>query len=152
VCTQQACLKCCTDLDCEGHREQREKEREKESIINATHPIQIQAQKLRLSAVKPGLFHESAFRYLGETLLIWDVRQYSENPKLRDEAMRKSRRYVESPIYTSIHPPNRKGKRKQFGMDKDSFGRDESKCITLGIGRRKRFKHVMNFLYQESLK
>lgn len=107
--------------------------------MEGKHPIQIQARQRLASKVRPGLFRETAFRYLGETLLIWDIRQYCQNSKWRDDAIRKSRRYVESQLYTQVYPPNMK--RKQFDVEKP-----------FQEGRRKRFKRVMNHLYQQSLK
>jgi len=139
ACTQQACIKCCTDNQCEGHREQREKDREKELIMEGKHPLQILANQQRASAVKPGAYHEPAFRYLGETILIWDLGQYMANPKLRDDAIRKSRRYIESQMY--IRTQSRNLKRKQFAMDTPE-----------NENRTKRFKRVMEHLYQTSLK
>jgi hypothetical protein len=111
-------------------------------IIQGQHPLQIKAKNQIASTIKPGLYHEPAFRYLGETLLIWDIRQYVQNPKWRDEAIRKSRRYVESQLYAQVYPPDLKLKRKQL-----NFGTEASL-----ESRRKRFKRVMNHLYKQSLK
>ena len=139
ACTQQACLKCCTDEQCEPHREQREKEKEKELILDGKDPLQIRANKQRALAIKPGAFHEPAFRYLNETLLIWDLKSFMKNAKWRDDAIRKSRRYVESQLYLQSHP---KGfKRKQFQLD-----------VPANETRKKRFKRVMDHLHKNSLK
>ena len=108
-------------------------------IIEGKHELQIRCKKQRALAVKHGAFHESAFRYLGESLLIWDLKKYLENPKLKDDAIRKSRRYVESQLYTKVHPKTFK-KRKQFGMETP---KNES--------RRKRFRRIIEHLYKKSL-
>lgn len=103
------------------------------------HPLQLLAAKQRASAVKPGLFHETAFRYHGETLLIWDLRTFMKNPKWRDDAVRKSRRYVETQLYRRGYPDKRT--RKQFEMD-----------VVHNESRQKKFHRVMEHLYQQSLK
>ncbi len=172
ACTQQACIKCCTDANCIGHREQRAKEHEKQLILQQSHPLQLQAQKLRANLINSyngsssgstnndedndntknrpqtqtqtvtKLFKEDAFRYLGETLLIWDVRTYMnlKNGKYREDAVRKSRRYVESAMYQSLIVGGG-GRRKQFDLERPPLE-----------GRKRRFQRVMDYLYQQSLK
>jgi len=120
----------------------REKEKEKELILEGKHALQIQAKKQRALRVTARAFHEPAFRYLGETLLIWDLRAYMSNAKWRDDAIRKSRRYVESQLYLQSYPKS--FKRKQFDMDVPPHE-------TTG-GRKKKFKRVMDQLYRKSLK
>mmetsp|Transcript_3568 Transcript_3568/g.6749 ORF Transcript_3568/g.6749 Transcript_3568/m.6749 type:complete len:164 (+) Transcript_3568:162-653(+) len=132
TCSQQACIKCCTDDQCEGHREQREKDKEKLLIIEGRHPLQLYVKRLRASAVKPGLFRETAFRYHGETLLIWDLQTFMKNPKWRDDAVRKSRRYVETQLYNQSHKTSNSRRRRE--------------------SRSRRFKNIMDYLYQQSLK
>lgn len=132
ACSQQACIKCCTDDQCEGHREQREKEKEKLLISEGRHPLQLYAKMQRTSAVKPGAFREPAFRYHGETLLIWDIQTFMKNPKWRDDAVRKSRRYVETQLHDQIYANHHSRRRRE--------------------SRSRRFKRVMNYLYQQSLK
>jgi hypothetical protein len=91
-CSQSACFKCCTDGNCEGHKDVREKE----DILNGTHEIIKVANKKRALAAKPHSFHDPAFQYLGETILIWSFREYMSNSKWRDEAIRKSLKNHES--------------------------------------------------------
>jgi hypothetical protein len=61
------------------------------------------------------------------------------NAKWRDDAIRKSRRYVESQLYLRSNPKS--FKRKQFDM-----------VVPPHDTRRKKFKRVMDQLYRKSLK
>ena len=169
ACSQKACIKCCSDLKCEGHREHREKE----SIINGTHPINKLAQQKRLLAIKPGAFRDPAFQYLGETIIIWSLREYMSNVKWREDAIRKSLRNLESRkqgIFVESHSQLRKRqKRRGFddvhnsidssGVDCERSEDDESNqrpSIVSGSKRmnkecrRKRFCRIMNELYEKS--
>mmetsp|Transcript_17882 Transcript_17882/g.21878 ORF Transcript_17882/g.21878 Transcript_17882/m.21878 type:complete len:180 (-) Transcript_17882:110-649(-) len=134
-CSQKACIKCCTDQNCEGHRDVREKE----AILEGRHPINKMADAKRALTIKPGAFHETAFQYLGETVLIWSLADYMSNPKWRDEAIRKSRRNLESIRNEGIEG-------SLYCHDKGVNLKDQRK-----ESRRKRFRRVMNELYEQSL-
>ena len=112
----------------------------------------------RAKTIKKGLFRDGAFRFLGETVQIWNLNEYLKNPKWRDEAIRKSRRYVQRGSLSTIH--NSGNKRKRGGgvaivvdkTDKDTIANELKKSLPMGIrGREKRFKAVMDNLYQKSL-
>lgn len=143
ACSQKACSKCCTDKECEGHRDIREKE----DILNGTHPINKMADAKRALTVKPGVFHDPAFRYLGETILIWSLSDYMTNSKWRDEAIRKSLRNIESRKQAKlVQEEALKRKKKRDG----TLGADSEKCIgNKKETRKQRFHRVMNDLFQK---
>ncbi len=150
-------------MKCEGHREQREKE----SIINGVHPINQLAKQKRSLEIKPGLFRDPAFQYLGETIIIWSLEEYMSNVKWREDAIRKSLRNLESRkqgIFVESVSQLRKQRQKK-GVD-DSGG--DCKCddndddennvrppVINGSkrlnkeSRKKRFCRVMNELYEK---
>mmetsp|Transcript_8600 Transcript_8600/g.12256 ORF Transcript_8600/g.12256 Transcript_8600/m.12256 type:complete len:102 (+) Transcript_8600:70-375(+) len=53
-CSQQSCSRCCSDPDCEGHRDLRESAKLKESILNGTSLVNRLAARKRALAVRPG--------------------------------------------------------------------------------------------------
>ena len=133
-CSQQACAQCCTDAHCEGHQQFRIRE----SIINGTHPIQITAKKQRDLAVKSDTFREKGFKYMGETVLIWNFDKFMDNPKWKEEAIRKLKKnFIVNNSRARVHHL----KRKQFGTD-----------VPDSEGRKKRFNRVMQHLYEKSVK
>ena len=89
-------------------------------------------------AVKPGTFPgEPSLRYLRESLVVWDCRQYLDNPKWRGDAIRRSER--------------NKRAREVFAGGAD--GRAEEKTVPRKKeGRKRRFEHVMKELYEASVK
>ncbi len=136
ACSMKACFTCCTDPNCEGHREQYERL----SIVEGTHPLQKLASKQRASAVKIGAFRDDAFHFLGETINVWDFREYMKNPKWRDESIRKSRRFVRDTDHIICNISGSGGKRKM----------DVGHNTIVGT-RRKRFKAIMEELHKNSL-
>ena len=96
-CTQSACLLCCTDLSgCESHKKSRAQAQWKKDVLAGTTDIQVLAAQLRKRRIPeaPGkrFFRESGFLYQGDTVVIWDVQEYSRNSKWKDDAIRKSLR------------------------------------------------------------
>ena len=88
-CLRYACFKCCDDMTCKSHQERRKKER----IYDGTAPANMQAARKRSLAIRTGTFRESAFRYLGETLLVWNFNDFMAVPKWRNDAIRRSKRH-----------------------------------------------------------
>lgn len=127
-CSQQACAQCCTDSKCEGHREHRMKE----SIVQGSHPIQVLVKKIRSLDVGQNIFREKAFKYLGETVVIWNFHEYMGNPKWREESIRKSKRNVLITLTAT----------KSGRLSKETPFKE---------GRRKRFKRVMKKLHNDSI-
>lgn len=140
ACSQLACIKCCTDIDgCEGHRALREERRRQEEILAGTSAVNVRAAKQRKMAVKPGAFPgEPSLRYLRESLVVWDCRQYLDNPKWRGDAIRRSER-------------NKRAREVFAGAG--AGGKAEEKTVPRKKeGRKRRFEHVMKELYESSVK
>ena len=132
ACSQLACIKCCDDEECEGHRATREEKKKQDEIMAGTSNINKIAAKQRKCAVKPGAFPgEPAFHYLNESILIWDTKAYLANPKWREDTIRRSEKNKRArEVYQSSLPAVKKAK-----------------------GNRKtRFNRIMNQLYEESMK
>lgn len=110
-CTGLLCIRCCTDVNCVVHEEQRAKARWKERVMAGTTEIQILADKKRKQKIPMGRFHETEFKYLNDTVILWDlntfmnptlptktvvsdVAKYKQNIKIRDEILRKSSKNI----------------------------------------------------------
>jgi hypothetical protein len=57
--------------------------------------VQLEAaakRKLQLRAPSKGkfFFREPGFKYQGDTVVIWDVRAYAQNPRWKEDAIRKA--------------------------------------------------------------
>ena len=91
-CTQACCLQCCDATNCEKHKRSREQQLLKEQILAGTSEVQCLAQQKRSKLLRPGRFRESGFVYQGDTVVIWNLRDYLSNPKWREDAVRKSNR------------------------------------------------------------
>lgn len=149
ACSQLACIKCCTDVDgCEGHRALREEKRRQDEILAGTSAVNVRAAKQRKMTVTPGAFPgEPAFRYLQESLIVWDCRQYLDNPKWREDAIRRSER-------------NKRAREVFVAAGRSSIGKaEEEDETTTGPkkkkkkeGRKRRFQRIMNELYEASAK
>eukprot|EP00978_Attheya_sp_CCMP212_P015498 scaffold39961_cov52-Attheya_sp.AAC.8 len=137
-CSQQACLKCCADEECEGHRVGRaiaKKTKEKNNaILDGTSWVNREATRKRVLGVAPRMFRESAFQYLGETVEIWDIRQFFAVPKWTEDAVRRSRRNHERTDRKRVGTKTENGKRSATNSS-----RKES--------RKKRFRRVFDELY-----
>jgi hypothetical protein len=132
-CTQHLCVKCCTDDACAIHTEQRKKSIWKQEVMTATTPLQLQAQWKRSQMIKPSqkrLIKEPNFTYLGDTVVIWNIRECLQNPKkpsLAEDILRKA------------------SKRK---MLQDNCNHHKENILR---NNRKRFRTVMEGLYQRSI-
>lgn len=91
-CTQFSCLHCCTDEACERHQKSREQAAWKDQVLAGTTDVQQRAKVLRNKALQPGRFREPGFAFQGDTVVIWNVREYAANSKWREDAVRKSLR------------------------------------------------------------
>jgi hypothetical protein len=101
ACIQSACLSCCSDLQCEGHREARENAQWKEAVLNGTTEIHIKAKVKRASAVLPGSFREPGFLYLHQTITLWDRNKFMKNKKWKEDAIRRSEKRRARNVSTS---------------------------------------------------
>lgn len=92
-CTQAACLACCTDHDaCAVHREIRERALWKQNVLNRTTAVHVLARTKKTQAVRRGAFREPAFHYMGQTVQIWNLREYCQNAKRKADAVRRSKK------------------------------------------------------------
>lgn len=107
-------------------RKQRDKEY-REQVSAGTTEVQIQAADLRRRKLKRPL-REPQWKFVGDTLVIWDIRAYAKSSKNREDALRKSKRRFASELST-----NQSGVAKKMSS------------------RRQRFHEVMEKLYQASL-
>ena len=71
-------------------------------------------------------FREPGFTYLGDTVVVWNVRDYLANPKWKDDALRKA------------------NKRKACAAESSSIGKPTETS-------RKRFRRLVEDRYQRSL-
>jgi len=131
-CTTACCLQCCEDTNCEKHKRSREQQLLKEQILAGTSDVQCMAQEKRSKLLRPGRFREPGFVYQGDTIVIWNIRDYLSNPKWREDAVRKSNR------------------RKARLVDQISDEYVEKKLKRLKNSRR-RFHHLIEQCYQRKL-
>jgi len=73
-CMGSLCIRCCLDDTCSVHKEQRAKTLWKESVMNGTSEIQLLAKAKRLRAIPKKRFKEIEFKYMNDTVLLWDLR------------------------------------------------------------------------------
>ena len=93
-------------------------------------------------AVTPGAFPgEPAFRYLQESLVVWDCRQYLDNPKWREDAIRRSERNKRA-REVFVAAGGGSGSKKEEGGPKKRKKEE---------GRKRRFQRIMNELYEASV-
>jgi hypothetical protein len=126
ACSQAACISCCTDVACEGHKEAREAAQWKEDVLKGTTDVQQQAKAKRAMAVLPGSFRESGFLFLNQTITIWNRQEFMSNKKWREDAVRRA--------------------------DKRQARRSMSRTVKPIRNSIQRFRRKMNELYQKSLK
>lgn len=138
-CQQKACIHCCTDNTCEPHRETRGTLKRKEAILNGTDEITLAAAEKRNAKVLSGAFHESNLEYFGDTITVWDVREFLDNPKWRDDALRKSRWQEEMQKFEKSLVNNDEKQSKDGKKRKRKY-------------RREKFASICEDLYRESLK
>ena len=93
--------------------------------------------------VTPGAFPgEPAFRYLQESLIVWNCRQYLDNPKWREDAIRRSERNKRAREVFVAAAGSGSTKKEEDGPKKRK--KEE--------GRKRRFQRIMNELYEASAK
>lgn len=127
-------------------------------VMNGTTPIQLKAKAIRSKVIMtnasagaggksvsvgsktPSLFKEPNFQYLGDTVVIWNLKEYLDQPKWREDALRRSlkrRQREESLAMTSA------SKKICFVSLPGADIKSKS--------RRKRFRAIVEALYQKSL-
>lgn len=77
-CTGSLCIRCCTDETCAVHEEQRSKARWKQAVIDGKTDIQAAARIKRGRKIPKGRFKEDQFRYMHDTVVLWDLKSALE--------------------------------------------------------------------------
>jgi hypothetical protein len=92
-CSQMACATCCTDQNnCVAHKEARDKLLWKQQILDGTTTTNRLAQEMRQRKLPNKQFREPGFCYLGDTVLIWSLKEFEKRTLWKEEAIRKSER------------------------------------------------------------
>jgi hypothetical protein len=91
-CTVKGCFSCCDDTFCDVHMKIKEQKAWKEKVLAGATDVQQQAALLRRNRLTPGTFREPLFQYVGDSIVLWNLREYVKNSKWREEAFRKSKR------------------------------------------------------------
>ena len=130
-------------------------------MLDGTDRITQAAKKKRESRAGPGAFHDSNLHYFGDTVVIWDVKEFMANPKWREDAMRRSRNRKDGSMkLVDLGAVAGKKKRKRRGGDVEEAGVAAGKKggeDKKGGGqkkpssRKKRFEAICDRLYQQSL-
>lgn len=106
------------------HKEQRDQAAFREQILSGTTDVQLALQAKRSKIVVKGRFREPGFAYMGDTVIIFSLKEYLSNPKWKEDALRKS------------------SKRR---------ARDGKSSVHVLRNSRKRFRQVMQALYEKSI-
>jgi len=89
-CSQFACLYCCSDTDCEGHRESREQTKWKQLVLTGATIEQKKAAQKRSHSIVERSFREKSFVYVNQTILLWSLNEFMNHPKWREDAIRRA--------------------------------------------------------------
>jgi quinol monooxygenase YgiN len=151
-CVMFCCLPCCDDETCEKHLQVKEKQRWKEQILAGTTEIQKQAREKRQLLLHKKRFREPGFKYVGDTVVIWNINEYAQNAKWRDDAIRRSNRR-KAREQDSAPSPTVNGNNKKTSQE-HAQQQQSTRSTTIKPVRssRKRFRRLFEQLYQESLK
>jgi hypothetical protein len=121
------------------------------------------ATKKRNSKVAKGAFKDANIQYFGETVVIWNVREFMSVTKWREDAARRSKRKLDSCDGDDVvERRSKKRGRKSIDGDDDNDNNNNntvdivesmaSKKSTKKKSRRKKFAEVCQVLLQNSLK
>ncbi|KAK1738215.1 hypothetical protein QTG54_010884 [Skeletonema marinoi] len=157
-CLQSACIQCCTNPTCEPHREARETLRKTQSILAGTDAITRMAARKRNSKVAKGAFKDANIQYFGETVVIWNVREFMSVTKWREDAVRRCKRKLDSCGGDVVERRSKKRGRKSIVGD-DNNNNNNTADIAISLARnkptkksrRKKFAEVCQVLLQNSL-
>lgn len=83
------CSACCDRIACKIHGPKL-----KAAILAKTTDVQKAAAIERSNRIPKGRFREPNFKYQGDTVVIWDIREFRRNPEWRKEAMKKAFRQL----------------------------------------------------------
>jgi hypothetical protein len=122
------------------------------------------ATQKRKCKVAKGAFHESNIQYFGETVVIWNIREFMNVTKWREDAIRRSKRKVEGSAGGVGVGVGRGKKRGRNNDDDSSFGSKNNLDDGVGaatttpaskkpkLSRKKKFTQVCQGLLENSLK
>eukprot|EP00574_Skeletonema_japonicum_P003233 CAMPEP_0201726328 /NCGR_PEP_ID=MMETSP0593-20130828/9384_1 /ASSEMBLY_ACC=CAM_ASM_000672 /TAXON_ID=267983 /ORGANISM="Skeletonema japonicum, Strain CCMP2506" /LENGTH=197 /DNA_ID=CAMNT_0048217801 /DNA_START=193 /DNA_END=786 /DNA_ORIENTATION=+ len=157
-CLQSACIQCCTDPTCEPHHEAREALRKTQSILNGTDAITRMATAKRNSKVAKGAFKDANIQYFGETVVIWNVREFMSVTKWREDAVRRSKRKFDSLVDEGMRSKKRGRRSSNDHRDEDNNNNSKDEIVqsmenkkSTKKSRRKKFAEVCQVLLQNSL-
>mmetsp|Transcript_6909 Transcript_6909/g.10496 ORF Transcript_6909/g.10496 Transcript_6909/m.10496 type:complete len:186 (-) Transcript_6909:105-662(-) len=91
-CTENACLQCCDNENCEAHAESREKAKYNDDLLKRNTDIARRAKRQRSLALRPGSFKEVGFSFTEQSIKIWDIHEFMSNQKWKDDAVRRSKK------------------------------------------------------------
>ena len=117
-CINQSCLSCCKDNNCPPHKRAREQAAWKAQVLDRTTPVQLRAAGLRARRIidRKGFLKEPGFVYTGDTIVIWNIREYLANSKWKDDAIRKSLRRHERNEFQAAKTKRLGNSRKRFRL------------------------------------
>lgn len=167
-CTGNLCIRCCTDENCVVHQEQRARAKWKEDVIAGITEIQQKAKHKRARAIPKKRFKEAAFRYMNDTVVLWDMRTVLEpSPPLQqsnDEQQTTTTTTFTTATTTTSSSSSAAMARYQSDLKvreeilrrsrKNNESHHGSATTNLRrnyCGTKKRFRSVMENLYQGSL-
>jgi hypothetical protein len=162
------CFKCCTDISCSSHKQQRERATWKTQVLNGTTDIQLAAKEKRRKRLPKGRFKEPGFVYLGDTVVIWDIRQClltsstssTTSPAASSSSATDADSFTKSGQSTaSGNTGSNNNKRMKNSVVEDilSRARKRTRAQRHDNGQRvlrnnrKRFRHVIEDLYKQNL-
>jgi hypothetical protein len=137
--------------------------RKNQSILDGNDIITRLATQKRKCKVVKGAFHESNIQYFGETVVIWNIREFMNVTKWREDAIRRSKRKVDGGSAGGVGVG--RGKKRGRNNDDDSSGGSKNNMDD-GVGaatttpvskkpklsRKKKFTQVCQVLLENSLK
>jgi hypothetical protein len=133
-----------------------------ESILNGTDEITIAAKTKRTNRVGTGMFVEANIHYFGDTVVLWDMREFMNVSKWREDAMRRSRGMKKDNVVIRRGGVGSGGSKRKGNNQSDDVvtarceGKEESDddVAIRGIqylSRKKRFRALCKQWYQSSL-
>ncbi len=143
--------------------------RKNQSILDGNDIITRLATQKRKCKVAKGAFHESNIQYFGETVVIWNIREFMNVTKWREDAIRRSKRKVmvdnnNGAGGVGVGVGIRGKKRGRNNNDDSSVGSKNNMDDGVGaatttpaskkpkLSRKKKFTQVCQVLLENSLK
>jgi hypothetical protein len=149
-CTRNLCIKCCSDDDCLVHQEQRQKVGWKHQVMTGTTPLQQRAQWKRSQVIKinnsnhkkqKSFLKEPNFKYIGDTVVVWDIRQYLQQEQQQQQYKRDER----------WRKVNQRKKALLLQLDAGVVNNNTPSSPPVLRNNRKRFQVIYQRLLQKSL-